>query len=83
MTQASLTGLFPGVSFPSSDRVTLHVDTGSGGSIAAYGIIADNVSQDLTTSPGIPLGTTSSALGLWLGTLAAGGAIVAYSRKRR
>jgi PKD repeat protein len=52
-TQSSLAGLFPGVTFPSGELLTISLDSGTT-PICAYGIIADNVSQDLTASPALP-----------------------------
>ena len=52
-TQFSLAGLFPGVAFPSGELLTIALDSGSM-PVSAYGIIADNVSQDLTASPALP-----------------------------
>ena len=52
-TQFSLAGLFPGVPFPSGELLTIGLDSGTT-PICAFGIIADNVSQDLTASPAIP-----------------------------
>jgi PKD repeat protein len=51
-TEFSLTGLFPGISFPPGERLTIALDAGSS-AIAAYGSIADNISRDLTASPGL------------------------------
>jgi len=53
MTQANLGGLFPGIAFPQGENLTVMLDAGPF-HISGYGIIADNVSQDLTASPGLP-----------------------------
>ncbi|MEP6994959.1 MAG: hypothetical protein ABI968_10595 [Acidobacteriota bacterium] len=51
--QRNLSALFPSVVFPPGEPLTLAIDAGTS-PIAAYGIIADNVSQDLTASPALP-----------------------------
>lgn len=53
MTLASLAALFQGVPFPPGELLTLALDAGNV-AISGYGIVADNVSQDLTASPALP-----------------------------
>ena len=47
-----LAGLFPGISFPAGERLTIALDAGYS-AVAAFGVIADNVSGDLIASPGL------------------------------
>lgn len=51
--QFSLAGLFPSAVFPPGESLTVALDAGAL-QVCAYGIIADNVSQDLTSSPALP-----------------------------
>jgi hypothetical protein len=53
MTQQPLSGLFPTVAFPSDEKMSLKFESPE--LIGAYAVIADNVSQDLTTSLAMPL----------------------------
>ncbi len=53
LTQRSLAVLFPSVQFPPGEPLTLAIDAGSS-PVAAYGIVVDNATQDLTASPALP-----------------------------
>jgi len=55
LTEQSLPALFPEVSFPLGEPLTLALDAGKS-KIAAYGGTADNSSGDLTASPAIASG---------------------------
>src|SRR5262249_32639167 len=48
----NLAGLFPGISFPSGEPLTIALDAGSS-PIAACGSVADSVSRDLTSAPAL------------------------------
>lgn len=51
--QSALPALFPGAGFAADEPFTVSIDARSA-RICAYGIVADNVSQDLTASPALP-----------------------------
>jgi len=59
MTQQPLSGLFPTVAFPSGEKMTLKIESTE--LIGGYAVIADNVSQDLTTSLAMPLLSKSTS----------------------
>jgi len=65
MRQVGLADLFPGVVFPAGELLTLHLDAGAT-QVVAYAIVADNTSQDLTSSPALSLdGVSLSSTPLW------------------